>query len=91
MLIHLKGHFGLGQCRGGCAPCWALGAALPLGQPLETRWVPSQKSISDFRSENKKGKKKTPTRINPISGNNHVGPTILIFYVVHIWESNSGK
>lgn len=91
MLIHLKGHFGLGQCRGGCAPCWALGAALPLGQPLETHWVPSQNPspISDLKT--RRGKKKTPTRINPISGNNHVGPTILIFYVVHIWESNSGK
>lgn len=60
MLIHLKGRFGLGQCWGGCALCWALGAALPLGQPLETHWVPSQNPspISDLKT--RRGKKKKP-------------------------------
>lgn len=65
MLIHLKGHFGLGQCRGGCAPCWALGAALPLGQPLETHWVPSQNPspISDLKT--RRGKKKPQPALIP--------------------------
>lgn len=65
MLIHLKGRFGLGQCRGGCAPCWALGAALPLGQPLETRWVPSQNPspISDLKT--RRGKKKPQPALIP--------------------------
>lgn len=65
----------------------------PWGSPWETRLVPSPNPspISDLKKKKEKRKKKKPSRVNPISGNNHVGPTILIFHVVHIWKSNSGK